>query len=124
MTIWITKNKSPRPPDAVGRPFPLRRSLLPARLAGGTFTRTGSVKVGASTSAPSAASHGQTGSSTWMSAPSRRNTGSGAMCTRRYRSPRLPPFAPGAPLPATRTRVPCWTPAGILTSIVRVLGRP
>ena len=74
MTIFNRRNKSPYPPEAVGSPFPLSRSLASALLPGGIFTRTGSVSVGAMTSAPSAASHGQIGRVTLRSVPCSRNT--------------------------------------------------
>jgi hypothetical protein len=64
ITIWMVRKRSPWPPAAAGSPLPFSRSLLSARLPGGTFTRTGSVRVGAITSAPKAASHGKTGSDT------------------------------------------------------------
>jgi len=58
ITIWIVRKRSPWLPLAAGRPLPFSRSLLSARLPGGTFMRTGSINVGAITSAPKAASHG------------------------------------------------------------------
>jgi hypothetical protein len=64
ITIWIVRKRSPWLPFAAGRPLPFSRSLLSARLPGGTFIRTGSINVGAMTSAPKAASHGKTGRET------------------------------------------------------------
>src|SRR5690606_10427135 len=64
VTICSTQYRSPAPPPGLGRPLPPRRSFCPPRAPGRTRTRARPSNVGTSTSAPSAASQGATGTST------------------------------------------------------------
>src|SRR5690242_11367393 len=55
------------------------------------------------------------GTSTSRWSPLRSKIGDGATWVTTYRSPAGPPLRPGSPLPASRTREPSLTPAGMLT---------
>src|SRR6266702_670293 len=84
-------------------PLPRSRSRAPVSEPGGIAIVTGPVTVGTGTRAPSTASARLTGSSTWMSSPSRRKNGCGAICTSISASPGGPPPKPGLPLPFKRS---------------------
>ena len=55
------------------------------------------------------------GTSTSRLSPLRSKIGDGATWVMTYRSPAGPPLRPASPLPASRTRLPSRTPAGMLT---------
>src|SRR6266851_5336796 len=54
----------------------------------------------------------------YKSAPRRSKNGCSLTSSTTYKSPAGPPFGPGSPSPATRNRVPVWTPGGIRSSMV------
>ncbi len=71
--------------------------------------------VGTSIVAPRIASGIVIGTSTSRLSPLRLKIGDSATCVTTYRSPAAPPRGPASPLPASRTRLPSRTPAGMFT---------
>src|SRR5690242_5638825 len=98
-----------------GGPSPRRRWIVPCCVPGGTRRRLLPCSVGTSTSAPRIASGIVSGTSTSRLSPLRLNTGLSLTWVITNRSPAGPPLRPASPLPASRTREPSRTPAGMLT---------
>src|SRR3954454_23081962 len=107
---------SPRPlPLSLGGPSPRRRWTVPCCVPAGTRMRLEPPdSVGTSTVAPRMASGIVIGTSTSRLSPLRRNTGESETRVTTYRSPAGPLRRPVSPLPARRTRLPSFTPAGML----------
>ncbi len=78
----------------------------------GTRIRFEPFSVGTSTVAPRIASGIVIGTSTSRFSPLRRKIGESVTRVTTYRSPAGPPRRPASPLPASRTRLPSFTPAG------------
>src|SRR3954449_4935932 len=106
---------APRPPPRRGGPSPRRRCTVPLLVPGGTRSFLRPLSVGTSTSAPRIASGMVSGTSTSRLSPLRVKIGDGDTWVMTYRSPGAPPLRPASPLPASRTRLPSLTPAGMLT---------
>src|SRR4051812_762610 len=108
---------SPRalPPESLGGPSPRRRWTVPLFVPGATRSFLRPLSVGTSTSAPRIASGIVSGTSTSRLSPLRRKIGESVTWVITYRSPAGPPLRPASPLPASRTRLPSLTPAGMLT---------
>src|SRR3954452_17849154 len=105
----------PRPPASFGGPSPRRRWMVPLLVPGATRSFLRPLSVGTSTSAPRIASGIVSGTSTSRLSPLRRKIGESVTWVITYRSPAGPPLRPASPLPASRTRLPSLTPAGMLT---------
>src|SRR3954451_13626901 len=107
---------SARPlPASLGGPSPRRRWTVPCCVPAGTRIRLVPDRVGTSTVAPRIASTIVIGTSTSRFSPFRLKIGESATRVIAYRSPGGPPRLPASPLPASRTRLPSRTPAGMLT---------
>src|SRR4051794_19510754 len=108
---------SPRalPPESLGGPSPRRRWTVPLFVPGATRSFLRPLSVGTSTSAPRIASGIVSGTSTSRLSPLREKIGEGSTWVTTYRSPGGPPLRPASPLPASRTREPSRTPAGMFT---------
>src|SRR3954470_9527637 len=107
---------SPRPLlPSFGGPSPRRRCTVPCWVPAGTRMRFDPDSVGTSTVAPRIASTIVIGTSTSRFSPLRLNTGESVTRVIAYRSPVGPPRRPASPLPASRTRLPSRTPAGMFT---------
>src|SRR3954451_8966173 len=107
---------SERPlPPSFGGPSPRRRWTVPCLVPAGTRSSLEPCSVGTSTVAPRIASGIVSGTSTSRGSPWRRKTGDSSTWVATKSSPGGPPLRPGSPLPASRTRLPSRTPAGMLT---------
>src|SRR3954471_15041996 len=107
---------SPRPlPLSLGGPSPRGRWTEPCWRPGATRIFLRPFSVGTSMSGPRIASTIVTGTSASTLSPLRLKTRASVTGVIQWRSPGGPPLRPGSPLPASRTRLPSRTPAGIVT---------
>ena len=108
---------SPRPrPPGRGGPSPRSRCTVPCSVPAGIRIRFVPFRVGTSTVAPRIASAIVIGTVT-SRLPSERclKTGDGVTRVVTENQPGEPARGPASPLPASRIRVPSWTPGGMLT---------
>ena len=106
-------------PQASGTPLPFSRSRAPELVIGAIRTVTGPSSVGARTLPPRTASASETGRSTRIVRPSRRNQAWGSTAISTSASPGGPPEAPGSPRPARRSRAPSSVAGGTLSAMLR-----
>src|SRR3954462_8415400 len=104
---------SPRPlPPSFGGPSPRSRWTEPCWVPAGTRILFEPFSVGTSTVAPRIASGIVIGTSTSRFSPLRLKIGESDTRVTTERSPGGPPRRPASPFPASRTRLPSFTPAG------------
>ena len=101
-------------------PRPRTRNVRPLGVPDGILSVTGAPpRVGIFTSAPSAASSKETGTSRVRLSSLRPKSRCGVTLTVTNRSPAGPPPSPWPPLPRSRIRCPSFTPAGMRAWMVR-----